>query len=313
MQTLLYILNIVSPVFILVILGIILRQVGMVNQVFVDVTSKFVFNVSLPALVFSKLIKADIGDSIDLFYISAILLLILFVFGISWIAGGMFTNNGKDKAAFIQGAFRSNFAIVGFAVINNMFGEEGLNLASIVLAFILPLYNFLAVIALTIPVSEEKPDIKKIASDVLRNPLILAVVVAIPFSLMNISMPYAIEETLGYLSAIALPLALIGIGGALNIKGVTRASGMALIASFLKIVLFPAIALVVSVLLGIKGIPLAVLFVLFATPTAIASFIMASAMGANEKLSGNIIIISTLLSVITITIGLYVMKISDLV
>ena len=313
MDQIFFIANTVMPVFLIVALGYFLMKVGLINHVFINLSSKLVFTVSLPVLIFVELSSVDFRSTFNAKQIIFLYAMTLFAFTVSWLISKPFIRDGKSRGAFIQGSFRSNYAIVGLAIISNLFGKSGLATASILLVFLIPLYNVLSVIALTVPVREEKGlNLKGTLLEILKNPLILAVLFSLPFSFFRISIGPVFKTTGEYLASIALPLALIGIGGSLNIKNLREASVMAFSSTFLKIVLFPFLFTAAAVELGFRGSDLAILFITFGCPTAVASYIMAEAMGSNGKLAGNIVLVSTLASVITITAGLAILKISGL-
>jgi predicted permease len=251
----------------------------------------------------------DLSKAINFPLIAFIYIGTIITFILIWLASIPFIKDGKDRSVFIQGAFRSNFAIVGFAIISNLFGSSALGKAAIILAFILPSYNILAVIVLTVPNRNTKQlSFLLILKEIVLNPLILAVIIGIPFSYFSIKLPSIIVTTGNYLSELALPLALIGIGGSLNIEQIKKASTLAFTSSFIKLILIPSILTSTAYLLNYKGTEIGIMFILFASPTAIVSFIMAEAMGANSKLAGNIILISTLGSVFTIAAGILILK-----
>ncbi|MGB5287808.1 MAG: AEC family transporter, partial [Ignavibacteriaceae bacterium] len=179
----------------------------------------------------------------------------------------------------------------------------------IVLAFILPLYNILAVIILTVPLRKErKLNLRSTLIEIVLNPLIVAVIIGLPFSYFKLNIPSVLNLTAGFLSELALPLALIGIGGSLNLENIKKASGLAFTSSAIKIILVPTVLTLGASYFGFSGLDLGIMFILFACPTAIVSFIMAEAMGANSKLAGNIVLISTIASVITIAAGIVILK-----
>lgn len=308
-DNILFTANTVAPVFLIIALGFISKKIGIINENFVDVTSKFVFSVSLPALIFMQIAKMDLNKAINFKQISFIYIATIATFILIWLLSIPFIKDGRDRSVFIQGAFRSNFAIVGFAIISNLFGQSALGKASIVLAFVLPLYNILAVIVLTVPLKQkEKFKVHLLLKEIILNPLILAVIIGIPFSYFTIKLPSVIIITGNYLSELALPLALIGIGGSLNLEQIKKASTLAFTSSAIKLILLPLVLTPIAYFIGFREIDLAIMFVLFSCPTAIVSFIMAEAMGANSKLAGNIILISTLGSVFTIAIGVLLLK-----
>ena len=301
--------NIVAPVFLIVALGYLSKRLNIINENFVEVTSKFVFNVSLPVFIFLKIFNLDLSKALEFGQIAYIYSATIITYLIIWFASFPFIKDGRNRGVFIQGAYRSNYAIVGLAIVSNLLGNSALGKASIILAFLLPLYNVLAVIALTIPLRKErKVNLKSSLIEIILNPLILAVIFALPFSYFKIQLPELILSTGGFVSDLALPLALIGIGGSLNLENIKKASGLAFSASVIKIIIIPIVLTYGAYLLGFRGDDLGIMFVIFACPTAIVSFIMAEAMGANSKLAGNIVLISTIGSVITFAVGIILLK-----
>jgi len=301
--------NVVAPVFLLVALGYFVKRINVINENFVDVTSKFVYSVSLPALVFINIAEIDLSEAIEFSQIIYIYSATLLSFFLIWIFSIPFIKDGKNLSVFVQGAYRSNFAIVGFAIVSKLFGSYALGKAALVLAFILPLYNILAVIILTVPLRKErKLNLKNTLYEIMFNPLIIAVVIGLIFSYFKIAIPSFINSTIGFLSELALPLALVGIGGSLNLQNIKKASGLAFTSSAVKVILVPVILTLGAYHFGFRELDLGIMFVLFASPTAIVSFIMAEAMGANSKLAGNIVLISTVASVFTIAAGIVILK-----
>jgi len=309
MNNLIFSLNVVIPVFLIIILGVVLKSTKQINETFISISSKVVFNVAMPALVFMKLSTADFDISFNVRLLVFINIGIFIFFILVWILALILSKDGRDQGSFIQGSVRSNFVIVGFAIIYNMFGNSGLSKAAIMMAFIMPLYNILAVIALTVPLHKEKQlGFKKTIWEIFTNPLLLAAVIAIPFSLYKIVLPQFLTRSIDYLAAMTLPLALIGIGGSLNFESIKNDSKLAIVATTIKIILIPFVLTYLAISFGFRGENLGTMFILFATPTAIASFIMAKAMDCNAELAGNIILLSTMGSVVTISLGVFILK-----
>ena len=314
LNNIIFTFNIVAPVFLIIALGFVIKKIGVINENFVAITSKFVFNISLPAFIFMKISHIDLTAVLDLGQIIFIYAGTLLVYFIVWIIASLFIKDGRDLSVFVQGAYRSNYAIVGLAIISNLFGEEGLGKASLILAFLLPVYNVLAVIILTVPMRKiKKLNLRSTVQEIILNPLIIAVIVALPFSYFKLELPSMLLTTGNFLADVALPLALIGIGGSLNIENIKRASTLAFSSSILKLIVVPVILTYIAYLFGYRAMDLGIMFILFACPTAIVSFIMAEAMGCNSKLAGNIVVISTIGSVITISAAIIFLKSAGLI
>jgi len=314
MENLLFTANIVVPVFIIVALGYILRKKNLINDNFVSLSSRIVFNVSLPVLIFVEIAKINLDVILDFKLILFVYIGTLISFILIWVFSIPFIKEGKDQSVFLQGSFRGNFAVVGLALIANLYGPEKLGKASLVLAFTVPLYNVLAVIALTVPVRKEKNmNMKKTMWEIVKNPLILGVLFALPFSYFKIHINDLILTTANYVAALALPLALLGIGGFLNFDDVKEGFRLTGISTIIKLIIIPLAATVAAYNLGFIGDNLGIIFILFGCPTAIASFIMAEAMGVNSKLAGNILLVTTIFSVFTIGFGLFILKQNGLI
>lgn len=307
-ENIIFTANIVAPVFLIIAVGYFAKRMKIINEVFVEVTSRLVFQISLPVFIFLEIAELDLSQVLELKQIAYIYAATIIPYLLIWFGTIPFIKNPKDKSAFVQGAFRGNYAIVGLALISNLFGGEALGKATLILAFLLPLYNVLAVIVLVVPKHQGKINFKSIFLEILLNPLILAVVFALPLSYFKLKLPEMLSSTGNYLADLALPLALVGIGGSLNMENLKRASTLAFTASIIKIVIIPIILTIGAYLLGYVMDDLGIMFIVFACPTAIASFVMADAMGANSKLAGNIIMLTTLGSVFTIAIGILLLK-----
>ena len=301
--------NIVAPVFFIVFIGFFLKKKSIINENFNKTASQIVFTITLPALAFQKISSTNYKEVFNLKLILYVNIALLGMFLFAWLISYFISKNGKDQGAFIQGSFRSNFAIIGFALIHNAFGADALAQAAIILAFIVPLYNILSVVALTVPMHKEgTTNVKKIIKDILTNPLIISAVVAIPFSYYGVTFHPVIAKTLNYLATLTLPLALLSIGGSLSFYSVKKDFLLAFVATIIKILLIPFILVIISIQLGYKGLELGILFFLFGCPTAVASYIMAEAMGSNSKLAVNIILMTTLGSVFTLSTGIFILK-----
>ncbi len=309
MQNLILILGLVTPVFLIIILGYILKKLGLINDAFVSLSSKVVFTVALPALIFTEVSKLSLNEVLDIKIIMFVYAGTIISFLLVWFLSKPFIKEGNERGVFIQGSFRGNFAIVGLALISSVFGSDNLAKAALILGFTIPLYNVLAVIALTLPVRVERNlNYTHTLYEILKNPLIIAVLVGLLFSYFSIPIPDVISKTVDYVAALALPLALIGLGGFMKFSDFKNISGVAFTSTLIKIVIIPLIATIAAYKLGFVKGDLGIIFILFACPTAIASFIMAEAMGLNGRLAGNILLLTTIFSIITITLGLYILK-----
>jgi len=310
LQSLAFTANTVAPIFFIVFLGIVLKRFGVIDGHFVSTSSRLVFTLTLPALVFMAIsgtnFQAVFNPDQLIYFVAATLI----SFTALWLLAARWIHDGRDLGVFIQGAFRGNYGIIGLAVSYNLFADAGLAQASILLAMVIPLYNVLSIIALTVPLQKEGGlSIGNAALEIAKNPLILAVVFALPFSFMGWTLPEVVEKTGRYFANLTLPLALLAIGGSLSLKSLRDTSAMAFWATAAKLVILPLLLSLGAWVYGFEGQDLAMLFILFGCPTAAASFVMAKGVGANDQLAANIILTTTLGSVLSLSAGIYLLRI----
>ncbi len=309
LQTLAETAQIVLPIFLLLISGFLLRRSGLIDGAFVDQSSRLVFTLTLPVLIFLSVARADflsLYSSSQLFYVYGTTLLAVLLL---WVLAQRMITATADRGVFVQGAFRGNFGIIGLAVIFNMQGEQGLPAAALLLALIIPLYNVLSVVVLS-QASAEGLRWRSLIRAILTNPLILAVIAALPFSLWRWPLPSLIHATGDYFADLTLPLALLAIGGSLDIRYLRGSSALAIYASLIKLLVLPLLMTLGAFAAGFRGDALILLFVLAGSPTAAASFVMARVMGGNGRLAASIVALTTLGSVLTLGSGIYLLKIA---
>ncbi len=306
--------GVILPVFLIIAVGYYLKRKKIINDSFVDISSKVVFNVALPVLVFMEISEMNIRVDFDWNEIVLVYAVTLLFFAASWGLAKVFIKDPKKIGPFVQGSFRSNMAVVGFALILNMYGKTGLAHAAVILAFLMPLYNVLSIIVLAVSVhSITKNNTKKIFFEILKNPLIIAALVAIPCSFYKIEIHPILNSTGEYLADLSIPLALIGIGGGLNLQKLKKGSTIAVYSTIIKNIILPVTATVAAIFMGYRDMVLAIIFILIASPTAIVSYIMSQAMGADSELAGRIILISTIGSVLTLSLGIFILRTMSLI
>jgi len=310
LQSLAFTANTVAPIFFIVFLGIVLKRIGLIDAPFVSTASRLVFTLTLPALVFMAISGTNFQSVFNpdqlIYFVGAT----LSSFALLWWLAARWIKDGRDLGAFIQGAFRGNYGIIGLAVSYNLFADSGLAQASILLAMVIPLYNVLSIFALTLPLHKEGGlKFSSALVEIIKNPLILAVLFALPFSFMGWTLPEVVEKTGRYFANLTLPLALLAIGGSLSIKSLKDTSAMAFWATSTKLVILPVGLSIGAWMYGFRGQDLAMLFILFGCPTAAASFVMAKATGANGELAANIILTTTLGSVLSLSAGIYLLRV----
>jgi hypothetical protein len=298
---------ITAPVFAMLFLGVVLRRLGRIDAHFIHTASALVFNVSMPVMLFLAILHADLSTALQPALLAYFLLATLLGFLLAW-GWAILRVPRVERGVYVQGAFRGNNGIIGLALASSLYGDYGLSLGGILGGVVILSYNSLSAIVLAIYSPQAKADAWSISKSILRNPLILGVLAAIPFAYWQVKLPAWLGTSGEYLAQLTLPLALLCIGGTLSLASLRASSGLAIGASLLKMVWLPLLATLGAFALGFRNAELAILFLYFASPTAAASFVMARAAGGNAELAAAIIVITTLAAVFTTNLGLFVLR-----
>ncbi len=300
--------NAVVPIFLMMILGFIAKKLKIIGPEFVAQATKFVFRVSLPAMVFSKVASIDLSTGIE---ISQLYLMIFCAVGItlafliSKLVSKVFikeimNERGYVPGAFMQGAFRCNYMIVGYPVLLNLFGDAIVVNMALVTLVVIPTFNIISIIALTPPNTHNS--IKKyttILMNVVKNPLIIGIVLGFVSSFMKIEYPTAFQNFVNMTGNLATPLALVAIGAFFHFDHFKDTLKEVVGAVSLKLIVFPILMSAIAYFIGFSPMNIILIGVLFGGPTAVSSFAMSSEMGGDSVLSGNIVILSSGLCVIS--------------
>ena len=299
-------LTVTTPIFIVLLVGIYLKRINFINDAFIDISSKLVFNISLPLLLFFSIQKTPLEEitNFSLIIYGAAATTIVFIL-LEWWAKRL--EPPKDRGVFVQGSFRANMGFIGLAYCVNAYGEEGLVAASLYLGLITALYNVLSVITLNRSSGQEQGALK-ILKGIVKNPLIIGIVAGLVVSALHIPMPEFAAKTGQYFANLALPLALICTGGALNFQELKTNPNKTFYASISKLVIVPFAITAGGILFGFRGIDLAILFLMCSAPTATASFIMVKGIGGNHKLAANIIALTSLGSIVSVSLGILLLR-----
>ncbi|MBR1736138.1 MAG: AEC family transporter [Firmicutes bacterium] len=314
----LFSLNSVLPIFIVIAFGYFLKSKNYLDDDTVTKINKISFKFCISTLLFNDVYTADMKSVFDVRLVMYAFISTLVIFFVLWGISALFIKEKKALGAFVQGCFRGNYAVIGIPLITSILGQGAASKAASVTIFVIPLYNILAVIILTVT-SQEKTNNKgsavTVAKNIAKNPLIIGILLGFILSFFEIRLPEFAESSIGYIAKLAAPLALIAIGGRIDMKKMKDSFLLAATACFVKLVLIPCVFLMIAYYaLGItQSDNMIVLYVLYACPSAINSAIMAEAMGSDGKLAANIVLLTTLLSVFTFTAGVTLFRMLGIV
>lgn len=300
-------LAVTLPNALLLIFGWLLQRSGQIDGHFAHQAAKLVFHYGLPMLLFVQLSREEIhyAEQLDLLAAGVVTTLVLFVLAESY--AWKYVSDVRDKGVFVQGVFRSNMGIAGLALVQNAYGDAGVAAGAVYLGVITVLYNVLAVITLSRSTNTGETWGKRVGQllkNVVRNPLIVAIVAALLLQQWEWKVPALMLQTGAYVAQIAIPLALICSGATFDMRSLWNTSDISLHASVGRLVLAPLVAVAVGWGFGFSGVAMGVLFLMTATPATASGYIMAKAMGANDVAAANIVGITTFVGMVSAALGI---------
>jgi len=309
MSNLIFCLNATVPVFLLMVLGYFFKRVKIFTPEFTKTVNMFVFKIALPVLVFKDLSTQNFYELWDggyvLFCFIVTILSILIAFILSFLL-----KDKSTKAEFIQSSYRSSAALLGIGIIENVYGNSGM--APLMIIGCVPLYNVIAVILLDFfKPNRGKMDadtIKKTFIGILKNPIIIGIFIGVVWSLIGIPQATIFSKTVNYISNLATPLGLMALGASIEFGAVSDKLLPALSATALKLLLWPAIFLPLSIHFGFTTDKLVAILIMLGSPTTVSCFVMAKSMGHEGTTSAACVMFTTLLSAFTLTAWLYILK-----
>ena len=316
-------INAVVPVVLLILLGYILKEKGFITADFVKIGNKLVFNICLPCMLFINVYSIEGFSSInwDIVIYSVLMLLVIFILGLGTAIAT--TKIPERRGVILQCTFRSNIAIIGLSLASTLGGEEAVAVAAIISSFTVPVNNILAVLSLSMFArngASNKTSIKSVLVNIVKNPLIIGCVLGLVFlGIREIQRSVFGEVVFAFnkqtkflytavnnLKAIATPFALVVLGGQFEFSAVKGLLKEIVVGTAWRIVLAPAIGIILAFVLNAMGIlscgvnEYPALVALFGSPVAVSSAVMATSMGADDQLATQLVVWTSIFSIFTI-------------
>ena len=311
MENFIYSVDATFPIFLVMVIGYILKQIGMLNDNFVTVANRFNFKVTLPFMLFRDISGVDIRAVVDIRDVLFCALVSTACFWIIWGGVKLFLKDQSMRGAFVQASFRSSAAVMGLAFIQNMYGSSAMGPLMIVSA--VPLYNIFSVIVLTFEGArsgevDPKQKIKAACINIAKNPIILGILAGLIVGLLGIDFPVIVDKTVNSVAQMATPLALITIGAGFEGRKALAKIRPTIAASMIKLVIQPLIFLPVAAWMGFRGEQMIAILIMLASPTTPSCYIMAKNMDNDGVLTASVIVMTTLLAAFTLTGWIFILK-----
>lgn len=311
MENFIYSINVTMPIFLVMVIGYILKQIGMLNDNFVTVANKFNFKVTLPFMLFKDIAGVDIKAVFDIKYVLFCAIVSTICFWVVWGTAKLLVRDKTIRGAFVQSSFRGSAAVMGLAFIQNIYGSSAMGPLMIVSA--VPLYNIFSVIVLTFEANDstgidKKAKIRQAGINICKNPIILSILAGLIVGLLGIQFPMLVNKTVSNVAQMATPLALITIGAGFEGRKVLAKIAPTMAASMIKLVLQPLVFLPVAAWMGFSGEKMIAILIMLASPTTPSCYIMAKSMNNDEVLTASVIVTTTLMAAFTLTGWIFLLK-----
>ena len=307
MDDLLFSLNTVFPLLVMMAVGFAARRVGVISESAARQINACVFKIFLPLLLCFNIMDTELGASTDVRTLLYAFVTTLLCFGVLFFATPRLCRDRASCGVLIQGIARSNYAIFGIPLVMMMYPEGDTSIAVLMVAVVVPVFNVLSTVALMV-FGGEKGSPWRIVKGVLLNPLILGTLAGFLLWYFRVPIPSLIETPLRSLGSIATPLALFILGASLDFSKARANSKLLVISVTGRLVVVPLIFLSLAVALGIRDVSLAALIAVYASPTSVSSFPMAQQMGGNGDLAGGQVVFTTVFSILTVFLWVFVLK-----
>ena len=300
--------NAVAPFLFLLGIGFGAVRLKLADRAFMDKLNAFNYKLFFPFLMFNNVYSAKPENmpSVKLMVtgvLSVSLLVVLLVIIVPKIV-----KENPRRGVIIQGIFRSNFIIYGIPLTTYVFGTEKSSVCGMMIMIMVSLFNVAAVIVLEMFREGGKIRPKQLVLGVVKNPLLQGCVVGLLFYLLQIRLPSFIASPVSSLAGMATTMALVVLGANLRFDELKKNSRTVTAVLVIRLLLLPLVMVTFAYLIGLRGVELFLILMIFGTPVATSSYPMAQNMGGDGQLAGQLVFVSTVASLATIFLFIFALS-----
>ncbi len=307
MENLLLSAGVVCPLLLLMLVGMLVRRVGILDEATARRLNKIVFYVTMPAISYKSIAEGMRPEAGQLHPVFWILGGIVVAFLAAFFIVPRFTEDNARRGVIVQGACRGNDIVFGLAVAAALLPPEELSLMMLAIAMTAPLFSILSILELEY-FRGGKPKPFQLLGKIVKNPVIISCVLGLIAREFSFRLPEVIGSAVNTLAGANTALAFLILGATLSFHSVKQNRLPLAAISLVKLVLLPAAGLGTLLLLGYRGAPIVVALVIFGAPTAIVSFPLATELDGDARLAGESVAVTSLLSILTMFLWIFLLK-----
>lgn len=306
-QDFIFSLNATLPVFLLMVLGYVLKNINWISDDFAKELNAFVFKLALPMVLFRQLAMNDFVSAWDTRFVGFCAFATIMSIVIVTVASGVIPEKSL-RGEFVQASYRSSAALLGVAYITNIYGNAAM--APLMIIGAVPLYNAMAVFVLLFSHADHI-DVQvtlRTLKAIITNPIIIGIIAGALWSLLGLQMPAAVNTATSQISNLATPLGLMAMGASIDIKESMTQLKHALFATFFKLIGLNMIFLPLAIKMGFRDEKLVAILIMLGSATTVSSYVMARQMGHEGVLTSNTVVLTTVLATVTLTLWIFILK-----
>ena len=289
----------ILPLFAFMMLGFWIKKRDLLSDSATKQINILVFRFFLPVMCAETIYKANLREDVELLPILMVTFGIIGVFLISWLIVPRFIKDKTQIPVMIQGIYKSNYAILGIPIAVSIYGAENIGVVSVIAVILVPLNNALSAFIFERYTGKATSG-SKLILNIIRNPLVLGSLVGLILNLTGIVIPdWILSGIFSKLGAMATPLSMIALGASFVFSQIRTYRRPLFWACLAKLVFVPALIIPLSIILGARGAGLVGITIYAASPNAVNSYSTAVAMGGDADLANEIVVMTSLLSMIT--------------
>jgi len=307
MENLYLAFNVVFPILAYMMIGFTATRFRVWNEDTAMTVNRLVFVSFLPVLLYENIRSFSIDQGMDVRLTVYALVSVFITYGLLFVVVPLIEKDNTRRGVMIQGFYRSNYIIIGIPMTQTILGRENIGFTAALIGIIIPLFNIMAIIAMEV-YRDNRIHWGRLLKNVAVNPFVVATVIGFTVLFSGISLPSFIETTTVSIGRAATPMALAAMGGCFRFSGAKNCLKQLIVTVFGKLIFMPAVWLTVAALLGFRGHAFISLMSLYGAPVAVSSYSVAQQMGGDSELASQIVVYTSIFSIITLFLITFITK-----
>lgn len=304
LSDLLFSINAVAPMVIIIAIGYFFARVGLMKEPFISQGNRLCYQVFLPLQLFRSIYTSQSSLTGSLNSVIFCLGGSLLVYSAMLVLALKIEKVPERQASLATIFMKSNFVLFGLSLAAQLLGDGNTADVALTIAMLVPLNNIFVITVFTLLLKDKNASSANrfgtLLKKIITNPIFLGAVIGLVFSRLQITLPIFADKVVSQLSNISVPLALLLLGAGFKFSNISVYKKEILLVTGLKGFLLPAGALALASMLGFNTVQMVCVLVIFGSPAASSTYVMAREFGADDTLSANGVIFSSLVSVVTI-------------